>query len=351
MRCIIVENPGIAWDIARALGTPRLHRGYVAVGHDCVIWVDGPLLRLAGPAAYDPQWTHRDWITSPLLPEVFQDRPVSKTRAQLEIVLRLIRQATDVVCAMGADPDGERIFRHIYRWADVQKSVVRLLLSETTPSAIRQGLAASLPLTTYDNRAHAAEARAQADWLIGLNVTHALASQHGRDVMQVDRIGTPTLQLIADRDDTISLSSARRYWQVAITCHTDHGDYRALWQGADPCHPDRIADPGRAGQILAQLRSAGSGVIKEVEYTPIILPPPLLFSLSDLQKEAHRCYGFTVAQVLDAAHTLYYQHLTSDPYTASRRITPQMPPPWPTAWPLLQERQRTPHGSDLSRSL
>ena len=108
MRCIIAEKPSVALDIARTLGSPEKHPGYVTVGTDCVIWAYGHLAMLAEPAQYDPSWKRWDWKTLPMLPETFQLTPIPKTSGQLRIVIGLIKKADRVICATDADREGEQ---------------------------------------------------------------------------------------------------------------------------------------------------------------------------------------------------------------------------------------------------
>lgn len=323
MRCIIAEKPSVALDIARTLGAPQKHEGYVTVGDDVVTWAYGHLATLADPEHYHPEWKRWDWATLPMLPETFQLMPIPKTQAQLRIITRLCRQADRIIAATDADREGQYIFATIARVAGLSQPVDRLWLSENTPTAIRKALETMKPNTAYDHLTHAAEARAQADWLVGLNATRAFSLRHGEPgyPVSVGRVQTPTLRLIADRDQAIESFQSTPYWQVAVTFHADAGDYPGVWQGHDPDHPDRIADPGTAAAVLAHIKPGMPGVITALERKPVTRQSPLLFSLNDLQKEANRRFGLTAQQTLDAAQALYDQHLTSYPRTDSRHIT------------------------------
>ncbi len=258
-----------------------------------------------------------------MLPETFQLAPVPKTQGQLRIITTLCRQADRIIAATDADREGEYIIRTVLALTGVQKPVDRLWLSENTPTAIRKALETMKPSTSYDHLAHAAEARAQADWLVGLNATRAFSLRHGEPghPVSVGRVQTPTLRLIADRDRAIETFQPTPYWQVAVTVHADAGDYPGLWQGRDPDHPDRIPDPATAAAVLAQMKPGIPGIITALERKAVSLQPPLLFSLNDLQKEANRRDGLTAQQVLDAAQALYDQHLTSYLRTDCRHIT------------------------------
>lgn len=323
MRCIIAEKPSVALDIARALGTPQKHEGYVTVGADTITWAYGHLLTLANPEQYDPTWKRWDWATLPMLPERFQLTPIASSRAQLTVIQKLLKQAERVVVATDPDREGEAIWRRIAQWVGLAQPADRLWLAENTPAAIRDALTRLKPDAAYDALARAAEARAQADWLVGLNATRGFSLRHGESgqPLSVGRVQTPTLRIIVDRDTAIETFQSTPYWQVAVTFAAAAGTYVGVWQGPDPEHPDRIPDPATAAAVLAQVKPGTPGVIQSLERKVVTLQPPLLYSLNDVQKEANRRFGLTAQQTLDAAQALYDQHLTSYPRTDSRYIT------------------------------
>lgn len=323
MRCIIAEKPSVALDIARALGAPQKHEGYVTVGADTITWAYGHLLTLANPEQYDPTWKRWQWATLPMLPERFQLTPIATSRAQVTVIQKLLKQADRVVVATDPDREGEAIWRRIAQWVGLAQPADRLWLAENTPAAIRDALTRLKPDAAYDALARAAEARAHADWLVGLNATRAFSLRHGApgQPLSVGRVQTPTLRIIADRDTAIETFQPTPYWQVAVTFAAAAGPYVGVWQGPDADHPDRIPDPATAAAVLAQVKPGTPGVIQSLEHQVVTLQPPLLYSLNDLQKEANRRFGLTAQQTLDAAQALYDQHLTSYPRTDSRYIT------------------------------
>lgn len=326
MRLIVAEKPSVAIDIARALGTPQKHDGYVTVGPDTITWAYGHLVTLANPEQYDPTWKSWAWATLPMLPDRFQLAPIPDRVAQLRIVTGLMKQATRIVAATDADREGELIFRYIYRMAKVKIPVDRLWLSENTVPAIRTALAAMKPAQAYDALAQAAQARAQADWLVGMNATRAISLRHGQpgQPLSVGRVQTPTLRLIVDRDEAIAQFVATPYWMVeAEFAHATAGSYTGIWQGPDPEHPARLPEAqGKA--IVAQLPPGTPGQITQIETKNVLVKPPFFFNLNDLQKEANRRLGLTAQETLDAAQHLYDQHLTSYPRTEARVITQEV---------------------------
>ncbi|NMP22638.1 type IA DNA topoisomerase [Sulfobacillus harzensis] len=323
MRLIIAEKPSVALDIAHTLGQTQKHEGYVTVGSDAITWAYGHLVTLASPEQYDPTWKTWSWATLPMLPDRFQLTAIPKTQAQLKIVLGLMTQADRIVNACDSDREGESIFRLIHSLSGVKKPVDRLWLSENTPAAIRKALASMKPAKAYDDLAKAALARAQADWLVGLNATRAFSLRHGQpgQPLSVGRVQTPTLKIIVDRDLEIGAFKPIPYWELHVLFQAPAGDYTGIWQSAEREHPARILTEAQANAIGQKVPPGTPGHIDRVEKKQVSVKAPFLFNLNDLQKEANRRLGLTAQQTLDAAQSLYDQHLTSYPRTEARVIT------------------------------
>lgn len=323
---LVAEKPSVARHIAAVFGTPTKADGYLTVGEWIVTWAFGHLVTLAAPDDYDAAWGPWTWTTLPMFPEVFQLTPAPKGAAQLRVIRTLLhrRDVAEVVCATDADREGELIFRWIYRQAGGIQPVRRLWLSETTPAAIRAALKAMQPSTAYDALGAAAEARAQADWLVGLNATRAFSLRHGQPgqgALSVGRVQTPTLRLIADRDAAIAAFTPVPYWTLDVTFQAAAGVYVGRWTAPDGEHPTCIPTPADAERLVAKVPSGTPGRIASIERKRVTVPPPLPYSLNDLQKDAHRRLGLTAQQTLDAAQALYEKHLKSYPRTDTRYLT------------------------------
>ncbi len=319
MICLVAEKPSVARDIAATLGQPTKHEGYLTVGDYAITWAFGHLAALANPEEYDAQWKAWSFTTLPMLPPAFKLAPVAKTTAQLKIIHGLMKQADSIIAATDGDREGELIFRYIYRLSRASKPVQRLWLSENTPAAIQKALASMKPLSAYKNLGDAAEARSQADWLVGLNATRAFTIRHGQPgqgALSVGRVQTPTLALIAGRDAAIAGFQAMPYWQLAVMFSAPPGTYQGLW-----CHDkvDRFTDKALAETVQKAL--GGTGTITQLEIKTVTVQAPLLFSLNDLQKDCNRRFGLTAQQTLDVAQSLYEKHLTSYPRTDAKYIT------------------------------
>lgn len=326
MRVILAEKPSVALDIAHVLGKPQRHEGYVTVGDTAITWAFGHLVSLAAPEAYDAAWKKWSWSTLPMLPEAFRLEAIAKTKAQLNVIKKLFKNADRVVAATDADREGQYIFATIASLAELSKPVERLWLSENTPGAIRKALMSMKPNSAYDNLTRAAAARSQADWLVGLNATRAFSLRHGQpgQPLSVGRVQTPTLRLIADRDTAIAAFQPVPYWELHVTFRAELGEYVGLWLGADKEHPHRILSESEAQIIAAKVPSGTPGQISMAETKPVTVRAPLLYSLNGLQIEANRRLGLTAQQTLDAAQRLYDAHLTSYPRTDVQFITTEI---------------------------
>lgn len=326
MRVILAEKPSVALDIAKALGKPERHEGYVMVGDTAITWAFGHLVSLAAPETYNTTWKKWSWATLPMLPEAFRLEPIKKTKPQLTVIKKLFKEADRVVAATDADREGQYIFATIASVAGLSKPVDRLWLSENTPAAIRKALASMKPNTAYDNLTRAAAARSQADWLVGLNATRAFSLRHGQpgQPLSVGRVQTPTLRLIADRDNAIEGFQPTPYWELQVTFQLRPGEYVGRWLGPDKEHPHRILAEGEAQLLAAKVPAGTPGQISSAETKPVTVRAPLLYSLNDLQKDANRRLGLTAQQTLDAAQRLYDSHLISYPRTDAQYITEEI---------------------------
>ncbi len=331
LRLIIAEKPSVARAIAGVLGRPTRQQGFLAVGSDLVSWARGHLVSLAEPEAYQPEWRRWSWSGLPMLPEAFRLTPVASGRDQLQVLARLVKRADvdRIVVATDADREGELIARWLLRHLNAGQPALRLWLSETTPSAIRTALSRLEPASAYEHLGQAAEARAEADWLVGLNATRAITLRHGQrgqGALSVGRVQTPTLRLIADRDAEIESFRATPYWQVEatfITSAAPEGEtYRGLWIAPGQAEPaDRMADRAVAERVMQQVPPGTPGVVSRRESKRVTVHPPRLYNLADLQKDANRRFGMTAQDTLGAAQRLYEARLASYPRTDARAVS------------------------------
>ncbi len=322
MLLVVAEKPSVARDLARVLGVPAKGTGAFHGERHIVTWCLGHLVELEEPASYDPAWKRWRLETLPMLPERFKLRPVKRSMPQWRVVRDLLRspQVDGIVNACDAGREGELIFRLCLELAGGRsRPVRRLWVSSLTDAALRAGLAALQPASSFDALADAARCRSQADWLVGMNATRALtvrAGGHGR-LLSVGRVQTPTLALVVARDAAIRAFVPERYDEVVGTFETAAGaTFAATWTREGKT---RLSPP--VAQAIVVRDTPAPARLETIERKVEHEPPPLLFDLTSLQKTANRRFGFSARRTLDAAQALYEKHkLLSYPRTDSRHL-------------------------------
>lgn len=323
---VIAEKPSVARDLARVLGARAKAPGYLEGNGYRITWALGHLVHLAEPDDYGPPWKGR-WSAAqlPMIPDPWCLKLAPKTAEQFQVIRRLVRDPTTerLICATDAGREGELIFRLIYEQARCTKPFDRLWISSLTDESIRAGFRALRPGAAYDDLARAARARAQADWLIGMNLTRAYTVRNGV-LCTIGRVQTPTLAMVVTRDAEIAAFRATPFYE--LVAHLREG-FRALYiRGGQTRLPER----GEAQRLLARLAPHRTGTVRELERQVRREPPPALYDLTNLQRDANRRLGLTAAQVLELAQTLYETHkLISYPRTESRHIGEDLVPELP----------------------
>lgn len=324
---VITEKPSVAKDIAAVLGSFERKDGSLENDEYIISWAFGHLVELADPSVYNPAFKKWDLATLPIIPENFKLVEIAGSSAkQLRVLKKLLNLAevSQVVNGCDAGREGESIFRRIYGYCGCRKPIKRLWLSETTPAAVKAAFNALREGREYINLAAAAEARGQADWLVGLNGTRAFTVRHGA-VLSVGRVQTPTLNLIVVRERDIKNFVPVPYWEIWGAFQTDKGIYKGKWFRD---REDRLVTREEACSLVNKIFGEGQpvkGQVLSLEQKEAKEPPPFLYNLNDLQKEGNRRYGFTAQQVLDIAQTLYEKHkLLTYPRTDSRHLSNAM---------------------------
>ena len=318
---VVAEKPSVARDIARVLGATRKREGYLEGNGYCVTWALGHLVHFAEPDDYGPPWKGR-WSAAqlPMVPDRWRLKTDPKTVSQLKVVEGLLKtpEHARLVCATDAGREGEHIFRLIYEHAHCRKPFDRLWVSSLTDDAIRAGFGALKPGSAYDDLARAARARAQADWLVGMNLTRAY-TVHNKVLCTIGRVQTPTLAMIVARDAEIASFQKTFFYELVATL-AEGFDARYSRDGET-----RIAEKAEAERLHAELSPHRTGTVKELEQEVRVNRPPPLYDLTTLQRDANRRFGLTAAQVLELAQALYETHkLISYPRTESRHIGEDM---------------------------
>ena len=343
---LIAEKPSVARDIARVIGAATRRDGFLEGNGYRVGWCFGHMLTLWEPHQYDPAWKQWTTKTLPMIPPTFKTKARRGAGKQLT-VLRKLARATDitaVINACDAGREGELIFRWV--WEAIaprrknQPEIKRLWIASLTDKAIREGMANLRPAAEFDRLGDAARSRSEADWLVGLNATRAmtLLGRRGgarKTLLSVGRVQTPTLAMLAAREDAIDAFVPEAFWQVkARFALTGQRSLDAIYTQRGK---DRL-DNRAAAQAVARAVSGRQGQITEVDQRREVKRAPALYDLTTLQKAANRRYGMSAKRTLAAAQTLYEQHKAlTYPRTDSRFVTADVGAKLPKVVARLQQ--------------
>ena len=321
-KLIVAEKPSVARDIARVIGAKSRGEGYLYGGDYIVTWAIGHLVSLCEPGEANPDWVKWDMARLPMLPEDIPLKVLPGTKAQFATIKRLMKdgEVASLICATDSAREGELIFRYIYRMAGCKKPVERLWISSMTDDAIRQGFQNLRPAGDYDALYESARCRSEADWLVGMNASRAFSLRYNAH-LSVGRVQTPTLNLIVKRDLEIERFVPRDYWEI----RANFGDYEGLW--LDPETRQTRCNDEAAAQAVRGAVAGQEGSVIESERERKRTPPPQLYDLTALQREANRKLGFSADRTLRAAQSLYETHkLITYPRTDSRYLPDDMRP-------------------------
>ena len=320
--CIIAEKPSVARDIARIVGATSKQDGYMEGCGYLVTWAMGHLIALAMPEAYGFSAYKAEDL--PIRPNPFQlvVRQVRKDKEyvsdpaalkQLKVIRSCFDKADHIIVATDAGREGELIFRYIYQYLDCKKPFERLWISSLTDKAIREGLSNLKPGRHYDNLYHSAKARSEADWLVGINASRALSIAR-RGGYSLGRVQTPTLAMVCRRYIENRDFSSVPYWKLSALMEKEGVSLKAIG----------ITDyesKASAQTALTTLRSQSRLKVESVARKVAGTPPPLLYDLTALQKDANRRQGFSADKTLSIAQSLYEKKITTYPRTGSRYIS------------------------------
>lgn len=313
---VLTEKPSVAKDIARVLGCKRSGNGCIVGDKYIVTWALGHLVTLADPEAYDDKYKNWRMEDLPMLPGRMKLVVIGQTSKQFKAVSSLLSSAevSDIVIATDAGREGELVARWIIQKANCRKPMRRLWISSQTDKAIKEGFASLKPSSQYDNLYRSAQCRAEADWLVGLNVTRALTCKHNAQ-LSAGRVQTPTLAMIVRREEDILRFRPKDYFTV----RADFGEYTALYK--DGKGQARFADAAAAKEVADSVRGK-RGVLSEVKKVYRFKAPPAAYDLTELQRDANKKYGYSAKQTLSLMQSLYETHkLLTYPRTDSRYIT------------------------------
>ena len=308
-KLIIAEKPSVAKSIASALGVSSRADGFYEGSGLLVSWCVGHLVSPMDAGGYDERFKKWRYDDLPILPEPFRYVLAPGKEDAFENLRALMNRpdVDTIVNACDAGREGELIFRLVYEMTGCRKPVLRLWISSMEDSAIREGFSDLRPGTDYEALYQSALCRQKADWLVGINATRLFSVLYHR-TLNVGRVQTPTLAMLAERDTKITLFHKEKYHLLRLTL-----------DGAEAVS-EKFTDSAKAEQAAAMCKGAAvtcTSVTKE----PKKEQPPKLYDLTTLQREANRLFGYTAKQTLDYAQSLYEKKLLTYPRTDSRYLT------------------------------
>lgn len=314
---ILAEKPSVAKSISAVLGATIREDGYYSGNGYCVSWCVGHLVELAPADAYDAryaQWRREDL---PIIPDKFRLVVPKGKMKQVKIIMGLMARpdVETIVNACDAGREGELIFRLVCKHCHCTKPVQRLWISSMEEQAIADGFAKLRPGAEYTDMYYAAQCRAQADWIVGINGTRLFSVLYG-GTLNVGRVMTPTLALLVQRDAEISAFQKESWFMVELACGENSG---AGFTANGEKHRDK-----RAAEDIRDACNGQPVFVKSVETQQKTTNPPKLHDLTTLQREANRLFGFTAQQTLDYLQSLYEKKLATYPRTDSRYLTEDM---------------------------
>ena len=319
---VIAEKPSVARDIARVLGCAKKENGALEGNQYIVTWALGHLVTLKDPEDYDKKYKEWNMAVLPMMPEKLQIKVIPQTGKQYHAVTTQLarKDVGEVVIATDAGREGELVARWILDKAHNQKPCKRLWISSVTDKAIREGFASLKDAKEYDNLYRAAVSRAEADWLVGINATRALTCKYNAQ-LSCGRVQTPTLAMIAQREQEIREFVPKPYYTVTAAA----GGAVYTWKD-EKSGGTRISDPEKAKQIAEKAKRYPL-VLQKVEKKKKQKEAPLLYDLTELQRDASARFGYSAKQTLNLMQSLYETHkVLTYPRTDSRYLTKDIVP-------------------------
>ncbi|MFI3186189.1 MAG: DNA topoisomerase 3 [Methylococcaceae bacterium] len=337
MKVILTEKPSVARDIAKCLNINSKRDGYFEGNGYQITWAFGHLVELKEPDEYNPAWKRWSLESLPIIPEQFglKARGDVSAQKQLNTIKQLFKAADEIICATDAGREGELIFRYILSWTGcLQIPFKRLWISSLTDEAIRKGFISLQEGHAYDGLYRAAKCRSESDWIVGLNATRLYTLKFGQQgsLWTIGRVQTPVLALIVQKDLEIAAFEPKEFWEL----HT-------LYREADFQYVGGRFEQKTAAETLFSQIEGRDFQITSVKGKKESIHPPLLYDLTDLQKDMSIRHGLTAEQTLTTTQQLYEKKHVTYPRTDSRCLTNDMKPDMK---PLL-DKLRTRFASQL----
>lgn len=317
---VLAEKPSVARDIAKVLHCHKKANGYLEGDHYIVTWALGHLVTLAEPETYGDEYKTWRMEDLPILPQDLKLVVIKRSGKQFQTVKAQLnrKDVQDIVIATDAGREGELVARWIIDKAHVKKPIKRLWISSVTDKAIKEGFQKLRNGHDYDNLYESAVARAEADWYVGINATRALTVKHNAQ-LSCGRVQTPTLSMIAQREDEIRKFTPKPFYGITASA----GHFTLTWK--DPkSNEARTFSKDRRDTVMASLKDKPI-MIEDVTVVPKKSYAPPLYDLTELQRDAHRIFGFGAKETLSIMQKLYEHHkIVTYPRTDSKYLTNDM---------------------------
>ncbi|WP_203363945.1 DNA topoisomerase III [Bacillus sp. REN10] len=317
---VLAEKPSVARDIARVLNCGKKGNGYLEGSQYIITWALGHLVTHADPEGYGEQYKTWNLAELPLMPDHLKTVVIKKTGKQFQAVKTQLnrKDVKEIVIATDAGREGELVARWIIDKAHVKKPIKRLWISSVTDKAIREGFKKLKDGREYENLYRSAVARAEADWLVGINATRALTTKFNAQ-LSCGRVQTPTIAMIAKREEEIKNFKPKSYYGITALA----GDIKWTWKDAKTNDMKTFSEEKRDG-LLKNLRGQ-KAVVTEVKKTAKKSFAPELYDLTELQRDAHKLFSFSAKETLSIMQKLYEQYkLVTYPRTDSRYLSSDM---------------------------
>lgn len=316
MILVLAEKPSVGKDIGKVLKCNKNENGYVEGKEYIVTWALGHLVTLADPESYDAKYAKWELEYLPIIPKHMKTEVIKQTRKQYTVVRSLLlrKDVTEIVIATDAGREGELVARWIIEQAGVKKPLKRLWISSVTDKAILEGFKNLKDGKMYENLYASAAARAEADWIVGINATRALTSKYNAQ-LSCGRVQTPTVYIIASLEDEIQEFKPVQYYGIEASA----GGFKFIWH--DSKGGTRLFDKERCTGILNSVKSKNL-MITGISKNKAMTYAPALYDLTELQRDANNMYGFSAKETLSIMQNLYERHkVLTYPRTDSRYLT------------------------------
>lgn len=313
MKLVITEKPSVAQSIAKVIGATTREEGYLEGNNYLVSWCVGHLIELSGPESYDEKYAKWKYSDLPIIPSKWKYQVADSTKKQFQILKGLIERpdVEGLIEATDAGREGELIFRLVYNQTKCAKPFQRLWISSMEDKAIVDGFANLKDGTEYDALYQAALSRERADWIVGMNATRLFSTLYGQ-TLNVGRVMTPTLAMLVTREAEIRGFKLEPFYSVVFQI------------GGVVATSEKMKEKLKAEELRQKVAEQKTATVTKIEVLEKKEKPPMLYDLTNLQRDANRIFGFTAQQTLDYTQSLYEKKLVTYPRTDSRFLTEDM---------------------------